>query len=168
MGLFKWHKKKDGDAIEHYLDLLCSETPAVALALLAQPIKNVKDWLTDDSGNDTYEVEFAECGCLIGATLIAVSKVDPDAVFEYGPVSTRTLDSLQYLDGEFGGMSAFDISEVGMAVYREVYEAVWPEDAFDSSSEWKDALEVRENAMVFFIKNTIRKNLGIPQLTKPE
>lgn len=173
MGLFQWNAKDRGTRIEGYLSILCTETPDVARALLKTDIKSVHQWLSNDAGNEVFvdEIEVAECGCLIGATLIALFRSNQDVVEPDGPftnVPSTVIRGLMKVDGNFGGLNVDGISEVGYDVLAEVEDALYPRDRYEDEEEYQEAWNRREQAVVFFIKNQIRRNLGIPQLTKPE
>lgn len=170
MGLFKWHDKDNQKRIEHYLSVLAKETPDVANGVLTTEIKNVSHWMSDENGFAVGRVARAKCGCLIGATFMALIELHPDKNIgdSWASIDRGLLFGLHKVDGDFGGYTRQDLHDVGMAVYREVYDGVWTPDKYDSDAEWYEAVVEREKALAFKLKNTIRKNLGIPQLTKPE
>jgi hypothetical protein len=177
MGLFKWHSAEAGERIERYLTVLCTETPAVAKELLTTPIKNTNQWLSDVNGVEINArgIQRAECGCLMGATLMALLKVHPTEMKELEAALTTTGATpsalhrgLLAVDGDFGGLSRNDIEEIGHDVMHEVRNAIWDRYAYEDEVVYKEAWAERERVVVFHIKNQIRKNLGIPQLTRPE
>jgi hypothetical protein len=169
VGLFKWHNKENGRLIEGYLALLCSETPVVANEVLGIPIRHVEHWMCSSPVAGTGNPDYAKCGCLIGVTLMALHRLYPDNnVSRYPDIEQDVINALKEVDGDFGGLTDQDIHNVGMAVYHEVFHAVYPPEHFENDEEWREACEERERAMAFKIKNLIRINLGIPQIHKPE
>lgn len=167
--MYDFKDKEKGEGIVKFVDTLCNETPEIAFELLSVPIKYVHTWLSKEYGNGDHigtrgvgmsAVEIAKlpCGCLIGATFIATCRMYPEIVesvdeievgFDAEALTNAVLrnlpNALMVVDGDFGGMTANEIHQVGLDVSNQVQS--WEELEFEQ-----------------FVKDRIRENLGITSI----
>jgi hypothetical protein len=157
MAKFNWVKKERGESIEKFVKTLATNHPDLAKKILERGIKgDFKFWLQDGTGEATVHLDVAECGCLVGTTIMAAYLPVPDKKDWHNTDIHALVQRFAKQHVDMG-----DISLVGNLLADEVLEGTWDVDYYDTYEEYEKAQNERNREVASYITRLFKTELNI-------